>query len=151
MQRFSFGAHDGDAILGEPRNGRSHEMDDPCNLGLSKSSPGPETQHDRRARFLFSQGKHASLGQDEMDASRLDRTDGVYRSRELSFERAAVVDALLELGRAEVSLVEELEADPAAPRQAFAGKLETELTNPRLGHQDRRPCAFELRRHFELL
>ena len=51
-------------------------------------------------------------------------------SRELAFERAAVVDVLEKLGGAERGAVEDLEADAARRRQAPRRELEPELVDP---------------------
>ncbi len=62
------------------------------------------------------------------------------RPRDLSFERAPVVDLLEELGGAERGAVEDLEADAARRRQALAGELEPQLVDLVGRHPDR-PAA----------
>ena len=77
-----------------------------------------------------------------MDPRRLHRRDGADRTGELTFERAPIEDALLELRRAEAHLVEALESHGTAPRQPTAGELEPELARLRFRDLDHGTVRF---------
>ena len=60
--------------------------------------------------------------QDELHGRRLNSLNPFDRARDLAFEGALIGDLLLEIGRAELLLVEDLVADVAAVRQAVLGE-----------------------------
>ena len=77
-----------------------------------------QLQHDGGARGLAVALEQAALGQDEVDARRLDPADRPDRAGELALQGAQVVHVLDEVGgRERVALVEDLVAD-AAPAPA---------------------------------
>src|SRR5262249_37453487 len=123
VERQAVGADDRDVILGEPRDRRRYQVHDARDLGLAEAAPGAKAEHDRGRRELLVDGEDAVLGQNQVHAGSLDGTHGGNRSRKLTLERAAKRDALLELRRPEVRLVEDLETDAAAPRKSLAGEI----------------------------
>jgi hypothetical protein len=59
---------------------------------------------------------------------------GIQRPLQFAFQSPAVVDVLHEIGRAELSLVEQLEADAPRFGQAGGGHLQTRLGQYSIGH-----------------
>src|SRR5690606_6437919 len=116
----ALGRGDRDADGAETGDRRRAEEDDAGDHAAAERAPAAEREDDGRGGRLAPADEDRLRGQDEVDARRLhggDRPDG---ARELALEGAPVEDPLLELGRAEAHLVEALEADGAAARQAGA-------------------------------
>ena len=115
------------------------------------ASARPQPKHDRRRRRLVAGDEDRPLRQDQVHARRLDRGQGPDRPRQLALERAAIEHPLLELRRAEPHLVEALEADAPAARQAGARQLEAQLARSRLGYLDGRAVRLDAVGHLHLL
>ena len=117
----------------------------------AEGATAAELQHDRRRGRLVAAHEDRLLREDEVDARGLHGSDGADCAGELALERAAIEDALLELGRAEAHLVEALEAHRPAARQATARELEAQLARLVLRDLDHRPIALEAVRDLHLL
>ncbi len=72
-----------------------------------------------------------------MDARLVHLGQRHHGSLQLAFERAPVVHVFGEFGGAEVHLVEELKADPAALRQADGRHGQPQIGQPGRGYQHR--------------
>ena len=94
-------------------------------------------QHHAGLRVLALARERFAAGQHQMHTRGADavyRTDG---ADDLALERARLVDLLLELGCGDaVGTIEDLVADGATGRQAFAGKRQPRIRHLRGGHQD---------------
>ena len=78
------------------------------------------------------------------------RTEGFDSAGQFAFQRALVVNLLAELTDAELFLIQQLEADRAAFRQALLGQAQTQLVHFLSGHHQRAALIIELIRNVHL-
>ena len=126
VQRHALGADDRDAIGAETRHRARHQVHDAPDFRASERVGPIQLQNHGGRSALFPSSEHAALRDHEVHARGLDPLHGLNRARELAFERSPEIHLLLELGRTELRLVENLETDATAAGQAGGSKLEPE-------------------------
>jgi hypothetical protein len=115
-------------------------------LGLQ----APIVAHHQRHRRLGAHcafAEHASLRQHDVHPGVLDFVERHDGARELALQGALVVDALRELGHAEIAVREDLEAHRALEVDALAHHLEARGVHCVVRHQNRGAIFADLVRH----
>jgi len=106
--------------------------------GLGFEARTGEFDEDRGGRLDALAGEEEPvLGLDDHDAGRAHALELGDGPAELALEGAQVVRALDEVAQAELALVEDLEADAVAGREALGGQVHPQAVNPVGGHVDR--------------
>ena len=121
-------------VLGlEALDGGGDELRDAAH-GAGLQSVGRVGEHDRGGGRRGGVGEQVVLGQHELHLGAGDALDAVDRAGDLALQRALVGDLVLEVGGAELLLVEELEArlGAAAGGEALAGERDARLGDLRL-------------------
>ena len=115
---------------------------------LSGIEGAAHADHDRGRRLRRLAREQRPLGQNEMDAGRLDAVDGADGAGELAFQRAQMVDVLDEArGAQRVRFVEDLVTDAAALGQAAFGELHPQPRHLVLRDQDHAAFIADLERN----
>ena len=97
-------------------------MHDAGHLVAFEHAAGQHLHQYRGGGSILFAHEDAGLGDGQVDAGALDRAQALNGARQLAFERALVIDLLLELGQAQPAVVHQLEADVARARQALRGQ-----------------------------
>ena len=119
----------GDVLHRQVGNAARHQMHDRADLGSVQAAARMQAQQHRRARFLLLAHERRWFGERKVYARSVDRRERLDRAREFAFERALVVDLLLELGGAELLRLHHFEADETALGQALAGEAQAHLVH----------------------
>ena len=126
----------GDGHVGHLEAGDRHrdELGDALDLARVQLLAGLGGDHDRGRGGLLLVGEQLLLGHRDLDRRRLDRVEAADGARQLALGGADEVDAVGEVGGAQVGLVEDLEAHAAAVEQVGGGEVQAGLVEVRLGH-----------------
>ena len=135
------------AVDAELRHAARDEMHDAIDLRAIELASRMQGHHDRRRGLLLIAQEHRRLGNGEVHARGGDGGQRLNGPRELAFEPTLIVDLFLELGRAEFLVVDELEADVAAARQALRGEAQPDVMHLRGGHENGAAAFGDLVRH----
>ncbi len=100
-----------------------------AHLPLSELPAGLELHDYRSARLFLLVEENPLFGQGQVDSCGVYFLYLGYCPGELALQSPLVIDLLDEVGHSEGGLVEYLEADPAALRQPFPGKLHPGLVD----------------------
>ncbi len=118
---------DGDAALLEAFDRIGDQVGDAADLLVVEAGAGLELEEDAGGSLGLVFLEDGFLRHGDVDAAGADAGEGVDGAGEFTFEAAAEVDLLDEVGGAEVGLIEDLEADGAALREAGLGEADADF------------------------
>ena len=136
---------DADILRLEARHRRGHQVQDRLHLVIGHALRAGHRQHHGGLCLLLLAGERLALRQHQVDAGIAHAVNGSDGARQLAFQRAQLIDLLLELARCQaVATVEQLVADRAAGRQAFARQRQAQPVDLVARHHDLRTAALDL-------
>ena len=126
---------DGDVGGRQLRHARRNQVRDAGDLPGIQCAAGVQVEHDRGSRLLLLAHENRRLGNGQMDAGRLYRTDRLDGARQLTLQAALVINLFGKLADAELLVFHQFEADHAAAGQTLRSQLQAHLVNPFGRHQ----------------
>src|SRR3989344_94959 len=143
--------NDADGLGRHLRHAGRHQVHDAGELTAVEGAAGVEGQHHRCGGLLLLAEKAIWVGQGQVHAGALHTGDGLDRAGQLAFQATLEVQALLELGGAELLVFHQLEAHHRAFGQAGRGQFQAHVVHLVGRHQDGGAAVGVLVGHLHLL